>query len=911
MGFILNNGDIDILACSETWLDDSFPEGILTFNDDFSVVRKDRSRKIGGGVLFLIRKNIKFFHVDDFSVNFIHCSDVLALDLFSKNGKIRLILVYRPPSETVDGTRQLVDQLEALIPLHHLVICGDFNLPKLNYSDPCYHRDVSHTVFYDFFVRHHLFLKVSDPTRVSDGCSSVLDLIFTDVDELVANGRVGDVFSTSDHCIVYSSLNFSKTSRKAIFKYDFFKADFDKINHFLFGVNWDLLFQGCFDLDEMYSIFVSVIFNVFRDYIPRKRFGDSKKCHYSPVVKKLFRKKLVLWRKFKKSRNSVYSLSYAAISKKLRNRLLVYRSSLEEGVVRSKNPRVISKFVRSQLKAKIGIEALNCDGYIIFDDKRKAAVFSDYFSANFNIDDCSNPDPFKLSLSALENFEIDPYIVFTYLDRLEPKISCTPEGIPQLFLKRCALSLALPLSLIFKRSLRFGQIPNPWKEAIITPVFKKGRRDLVSNYRPVSLTSAVCRVFERIICFHILNHLNFHKLLCKEQFGFVKRKSCLTQLLLTFNDWFSMLKRKMSFDCVYIDFRKAFDHVIHRKLLIKLDSYGIKGDLLNWISSYLLGRSQKVLVGHSYSEKVPVTSGVPQGSVLGPLLFNIYINDLPLLMPDNVAIKLFADDVKLYCDDYFCLQNALNEIFLWSKIWQLEIAADKTFFLHFGSGNIVNTYSIGGCNILRRSDVRDLGLNFDDNLNFSVHVARIASLANNRARQILRVFRSLNVSSYIALYKTYVRPLLEYASEIFNPVSSSLINMLERPQRFFTRIVFKRASLPSVPYLQRLNYLSLDTLEFRRAKQDLITFFKCVYGISDTEGFQLLPPRNFRSSRNHNIRFFQQRIVCSRFWFVNRIIPVWNKLPAILDDVSSVNDFKNMLKLLRNEIILRESNLRV
>jgi len=458
--------------------------------------------------------------------------------------------------------------------------------------------------------------------------------------------------------------------------------------------------------------------------------------------------------------------------------------------------------------------------------------------------------------------------------------------------------------------LRVGQVPDLWKQAIVIPIFKKGKRDLVSNYRPVSLTSAICRVFERIISFHILNHLSFHNIICKEQFGFVKRKSCLTQLLLTFNDWFSLLERKVPFDCVYVDFRKAFDHVVHNKLLIKLESYGIRGNLLNWISNFLSERSQKVLIGESFSENVFVRSGVPQGSVLGPLLFALYINDLPGLIPKNVRIKIFADDVKLYCDDYSSLQKALDVICVWSNIWQLDIAIDKTFFLHFGGGNAVNNYLINGCEILRRSEVRDLGLHFDENLNFTAHIARISSLASIRVRQILRVFKSSDIVSYVSLYKTYVRPLLEYATEIFNPVQSSLVNMLERPQRFFTRVVLKRTNISPLSYLQRLDFLSLDSLEVRRAKQDLFTFFKCIYGIFDTEGFQLLPPRNLRPSRSHNIKFFQPRVVFSRYWFVNKSIPSWNSLPCVLDDVSSFRDFKNLLNSLSSDFFIRKSSIR-
>ena len=221
----------------------------------------------------------------------------------------------------------------------------------------------------------------------------------------------------------------------------------------------------------------------------------------------------------------------------------------------------------------------------------------------------------------------------------------------------------------------------------VCPVFKKGSRDCAENYRPVCLTSAVCRLFEKIVSFHINNHLLRNNLISDKQFGFVSKKSCTTQLIMTVNDWFSNMESKICSDCIYIDFRKAFDSVSHRKSKKKLESYGIKGNLLRWLTKFSENRSQQVIIDGSLSTSYPVISGIAQGSCLGPLLFLLYINDLPEVVCNGIEVRMFADDVKMYNFgplDPDSLQLCLNKIAEWSEIWQLPIAENKTINLRIG-----------------------------------------------------------------------------------------------------------------------------------------------------------------------------------------------------------------------------------
>ena len=207
-----------------------------------------------------------------------------------------------------------------------------------------------------------------------------------------------------------------------------------------------------------------------------------------------------------------------------------------------------------------------------------------------------------------------------------------------------------------------------WLKAVITPIHKKGNKSLPSNYRPISLTSVLSKIMESIIRDEMLVHLTKQNHLCDEQHGFVPGRNCTTQLLLCLEEWTSMIEDKKDFDIIYTDFPKAFDSVAHQRLLLKLELFGITGEIMNWIKSFLHGRTQCVKIDGKVSAWKPVLSGVPQGSVIGPLLFVIFINDIPNQLKFNTC-KLFADDCKLY--------GNLNELDVWTKTWQLLFNASK------------------------------------------------------------------------------------------------------------------------------------------------------------------------------------------------------------------------------------------
>jgi hypothetical protein len=291
-----------------------------------------------------------------------------------------------------------------------------------------------------------------------------------------------------------------------------------------------------------------------------------------------------------------------------------------------------------------------------------------------------------------------------------------------------------------------------------------------------------------------MNYVTENKLLAANQYGFLPKRSTVCQLLDCCNDWFQAFdneNRGSQIDVIYLDYAKAFDSVVYSKLLFKLNNLGITGLVFNWIQNFLTDRTQCVRVGSSFSTCRNVTSGVPQGSVLGPLLFVLFINDITLINP-NSSTKLFADDVKLYVlsagiASQVLMQSYLDNIFTWSNLWQLTLSPSKCCVLSIGKNPIHYSYSINGVLVQRVNAIVDLGVTIDQKLTFDDHVSHICTTARQRSALILKSFCSRDPVLLYRAFTTFVRPLLEYASCVWNPYINSHIAKIELVQKTFLK----------------------------------------------------------------------------------------------------------------------------
>ena len=405
---------------------------------------------------------------------------------------------------------------------------------------------------------------------------------------------------------------------------------------------------------------------------------------------------------------------------------------------------------------------------------------------------------------------------------------------------------------------------------------------------------------ETIIRDHILNHLQKFKLINVQQHGFLHRRSCLTNLLETLEDWTRALDEGYGVDSLYLDYQKAFDSVPHRRLLCKLRGYGIDGVTINWIRDFLVGREMQVCVGDGYSDTVEVSSGVPQGSVLGPLLFLIYANDFGSDI--SCSYKLFADDSKVYSvirthEDAAKLQSDLEKISDWSKKWLLSFNVEKCKIMHIGRNNPRFNYSMmnssGDRVILTETTAeKDLGVWIPENLKSELQCAKSAEKGMRALRLIKRTFSNLDEAGFNILYRTYIRPHLEYAVQAWSPHLRKDIITLENIQKRATRLVWK---IKHLPYEDRLKRLGLMPLETRRIRGDLIETFKILKEYDQVSNVFVRSHTTHLRGNSMKLYKGQCRTVARSKFFSQRVIDLWNKLPDRVVTSKSIDMFKQRL----------------
>ena len=402
---------------------------------------------------------------------------------------------------------------------------------------------------------------------------------------------------------------------------------------------------------------------------------------------------------------------------------------------------------------------------------------------------------------------------------------------------------------------------------------------------------------ESIVRDATVEHLLKNGLFTDDQYGFVPGRNCITQLLVCIEEWTKMIEDGDCFDVIYTDFSKAFDSVPHERLFLKMESLGIKGDILFWIKSFLRGRTQSVNVDGAYSSWKKVISGIPQGSVIGPILFVIFINDMPDAVKHNFC-KLFADDCKLYGKvlpaEVNMVQTYLTLLEEWSRVWQLPFNAKKCKAMHFGNKNPNHTYTLNGQQLDSITSEKDLGVMVDNELKFHVHTAAVTKKANQMLGVIKRTYKTRDAITISTLYKSMVRPHLEYGNAIWGPCYMGDLKKVESVQRRATKLI---PHLHDLPYEDRLRALDLPSMEYRRKRGDMIQCYKIMNGLVRMEVNELFTPIPSTSTRGHNQRVLRQRSTkaARAKSFSQRTIQSWNNLSKKVIDAPSVDAFKNRL----------------
>ena len=379
--------------------------------------------------------------------------------------------------------------------------------------------------------------------------------------------------------------------------------------------------------------------------------------------------------------------------------------------------------------------------------------------------------------------------VMRVIDKLKTCKSPGPDKIYPRILKEVKEAICKPLCAIFNLSLRTGKVMSEWKLDNITPLFNKGDKSNLGNYRPISLTSVVCKLMESILRDKIVEFLEKNNIIRDSQHGFRNRRSCLTNLLDLLHNIYEMYEEGRAVDIIYLDFQKAFDKVPHRKLLNKVESHGISGHIHRWISDWLSDRKQRVVLNGKFSDWRNVSSGVPQGSVLGPILFLIYINDLD----EDVKCKIskFADDTKIAnrvisLSQQQELQNDLNTLGEWAVDSEMFFNVDKCKVLHIGNRNVQASYTMNGKQLAKVEQEKDLGVVISSDLKPSKQCSEVVKTAN---KLIGRSFEFRTEEIILNLYNAIVRPHLEYCVQCWSPYYKKDIEKLEGVQRRMTKLI--------------------------------------------------------------------------------------------------------------------------
>lgn len=907
MTHLINDKQIDIFCFQETKLDSDIYSSEI-FDDSFTLFRKDRNIH-GGGVGIAVRSSAISASICD-EIN--SESESIWIKIHNcSTGPVYFCSFYRPPGKPLDYIQFLRHDLEKIRSKHNrkparIIIAGDFNYPSINWdtnSAPCQSEGDS---LLDILRDFHLEQMVREPTYFRSTLPHVLDLLITSHPEMITDIQVNE--EISDHCYISSNLwwKLTHTIRKKQIKL-YNKGNYDQIKKDLTNFKEDYLksASSC-SVDENWTKIKMAIIDTVNKNIPTKTVTNNKKRNY-PWIDRVVRRNIKMRNKLAAKMKADPSEENRNKYKKQRNKTTnILRNSYKHHTEKiignlKQNPKNFYKFINSKKVVNSTIPPLNISNYVTETVKEQAKCLNQQFSSVFSREQTDYIPYIPCDYNRMPDIEVEETGVKKLLNNIDISKSCGPDGIPSRILKDCSEIISPIYTSLFNQSLKSACLPLDWRTANIFPLHKKGSKALPANYRPISLTSITCKLLEHIVASSIHRHLNLCSILTPLQHGFRANHSCETQLILAVNDWSHSLDKNIHTDAIIFDFSKAFDVVPHQRLLSKLNSYGIGNGTLNWIGSFLCNRQQRVVIDGTASEWTPVLSGVPQGTVLGPLLFILYINDI--IQGVNSNIRLFADDCILYreihsIEDQIILQNDINTLHNWATKWHMKFNSSKCYVLPISrrrKHTFLNSYMLGSEQLQTVINHQYLGVTISQDLRWNNHIQGIVSKATKNLNFIRRNIYMCSSESKALAYTSLVRPILEYASSAWDPYTIKNINLLESVQKRAARFVKHTYSQYSSAS-KIVQDLGWETLECRRRIARLSNFYKAFHLISPISLSHLNhPSRGLRYAFDTSFKTLQTSTDVYKYSFIPRTINDWNALPPSLHRAPSMNSFRDSL----------------
>ena len=580
-------------------------------------------------------------------------------------------------------------------------------------------------------------------------------------------------------------------------------------------------------------------------------------------------------------------------------------------------------------KVKQSIPTLIDNGNHYCSDLDKANLFAKFFA-----DTCTLPEPsdgyalpplmYKTN-ARLSDVYFDEIEIWSIMSHLNVSKASGPDNISQRFLKECAHSLARPFAMLFQRSMNDGVFPTVWKLSNISPVFKKALRCLKENYRPVSLLSCISKVMERAVYNVLYKYFRTHGLLSERNSGFKENDSTINQLIHLCNNIYKGLDKSKDMCVVFLDVSKAFDKVYHKGLLHKLEQLGICGKLLKWLESYLTNRKQRVVINGKMSDPKSINASVPQGSILGPLLFLVYVNDLvddlqttPYLFADDTSLLATInprDPVSTFSD----INNDLCTLSNWANQWRVTFNASKTVYMIISNKSRAPRYPdlfLHGEKLTKVTSHKHLGVTLTSNMTWNLHIDAALKKAASRLSNIRKIRFIITRKARETLYRSLVLPLLEYGSVLFDGCTLYLKQRLESFHR--QAAIVCTCAFRNTSYDKLLTELGWSSLDERRKLARLNIFYKmnhchracdpnnlctdckngigipsylsdlCPATVGDRAGYVLRNAGDLRTIQSKKAKFYNS--------FIPKCVREWNSLPVIIQNAVSNNSFKFIYK---------------
>ena len=903
---------------------------------NYTCYRGDRVNRVQGGAATYLYKDLTADTHKCFSNSY--CEATM---IYCKSANIVIIGVYRPPLAPFDKFAECIASIQAFIDTieraTELYIAGDFNLPFVNWNTCAI--DLGKSILlsdrqsalelFDFMEVNFLQQMVSEPTRKDN----ILDLIFSNNTDMIHSISVSKT-EKSDHdtvnCVLLHPqfLLPSHATERPVYSpscllddINFNSANWESIKNDLKNVDWSQIVDDSVCQNTAWRMFEDTVANICSNNAPSHSQNIRASSKYSGIPKE----RRTLLKKKKRLNANINSIKYSDRAR--RNHIKLEHLQNERAAVEllmkadikgerlkkeadaiekiKRNPKAFYSYAKKSSTYKSPIGPLADDeGELHSDPTTMANLLQSQYIKAFSNPDNVDPDNININektQNILEDMDVTEQDVIKAIEDMQSSSAPGPDKFPSILLKECKEILAPPIALLWQTSLEHGEIADMFKEQSITPIYKKGSKSVPANYRPVSLTSHLIKLFERIIRKKMVAFIEQNDLLSPNQHGFRSGRNCLTQLLHHIDEIMCDLDSDDNADVLYLDFSKAFDKVDHNILLRKLQSYGIKGKLYNWISAFLTGRKQYVIVDGFKSFLALVLSGVPQGTVLGPLLFLIHIDDICNVVKHS-KIKIFADDSKLHKAirsllDRLLLQEDLDNVIQWAADNNMELNQDKFQLLQHGkSPDLKLPYTLpSGQELHGSSFVKDLGVFIDPDLNWRTHIAMKSLKARNMASWVLRTFLTRDKETMMLLYTSFVRSHLEYCCPLWSPHLQCDIIQIEAVQRSFTS---KIQGLRSMSYWERLKHLSLYSLQRRRERYMIIVVWKIYNNII---------PNNvnitFRESTRHGTTCIRplgsskySSVKTMRFnSFTSTASALYNVVPPNIKTLISLTRFKSEL----------------